>query len=187
MPMEELINLSAYELAKRIGQILGIEANVKKISDESGSFFEFDDSDMSVYCACVPIREIAQVEKGRDKTRVSYNSVLKLASDSLNDDDVPEAAKYCVFAILHEFGHFVFFQNASEVERREKVDERNRLLAVAKSRLRSDAEHGLFEVNSRSRYERSYREIPFERIADEFARDNMASVVDCLVHVNGAD
>lgn len=187
MSMEKLDSLSAYELAKRIDQILGIKANVKKISDKSSSFFEFDDGDMSVYCSCAPVREIAQIEKGCNETHASYVSVLKLANEALDDDDISEAVKYCVFAILHEFGHFVFFQNVSETERREKVDERNHLLSAAKERLKSDAARGLLEIQSRSRYESSYRSIPFERIADEFARANIASVVEFLVLANGVD
>ncbi len=187
MSMEELDSLSAFELARKIGRILGIKANVKKINEESGSFFEFDDSDMSVYCADWPIWRIAQTEKGCNKTRASYDSVLSLVSDFLGDGGVSEAVKYCIFAILHEFGHFVFFQNASEMERQEKVVERNRLLAAAKGRLKSDAEHGLSEIKGRSRYERSYRAIPFERIADESALENITLVVNSLVHMKEVD
>lgn len=182
MLMSELEIMSAYELARLIGRLIGIETSVKRCDSNSDSFFEFESDDMSVYCADVPVREIAKAEKNRGKTQASYYEILNMANNSLGDNNVPESVRYSVFAILHEFGHFVFFQSVESKECKEKIAERRRLLGIAQERLRRDAENGLSELESRSRYERSYRVIPFEQVADEFAQDNMAFVIGSLTH-----
>lgn len=176
--------ITAFELSELIAQSLKL--NIAVCKEVSGnSFFEFSPDDDVVYIANVPLRDIEKMEKKTLNTAVSYDILLsearEVAAECSCGTDFRDYFLYCIFAILHEFGHLDTHRRFPVSDYMRLVDERGRLLARLKMKLRMAAILGHDEIDSRRDYEFGYRSIPFEKIADDYAKRLMPEVLAALV------
>lgn len=176
--------ITAFELSELIVQSLKLDIVVcKEVS--RNSFFEFSSDDDAVYIANVPLRDIEKMEKRASDTAVSYDILLsearEVAAECSCSTDFRDCFLYCVFAILHEFGHLDTRRRFPASDYMRLVDERERLLAQLKMKLRIAANLDHDEIDSRCDYEFEYRSIPFEKNADDYAKRLMPEVLAALV------
>lgn len=176
--------ITAFELSELIAQSLKLDiAFCKEVS--RNSYFESSPDDNVVYIANVPLRDIEKKEKRASDTAVSYDILLfearEVAAECSCGTVFRDCFLYCVFAILHELGHIDTHRRFPASDYMELVDERERLLAQLKMKLQKASILGHDEIDSRRDYEFGYRSIPFEKIADDYAKRLMPEVLAALV------
>lgn len=176
--------ITAFELSELIAQGLKLDIAVcKEVSPDS--FFESSPDDNAVYIANVPLRDIEKMEKKASIAAVSYDILLsearEVAAGCSCGTDFRDYFLYCIFAILHEFGHLDTHRRFPASDYMRLVDERERLLARLKMKLRITANLNRNVIDSRRDYEFGYRSIPFEKIADDYAKRLMPEVPTALV------
>lgn len=175
---------TAFELSRLIAR--GLELDIA-IFKEVGrdAFFEFSPDDDAVYVANVPLQDIEEKEKKALNTAVSYEILLSKAREIARDCsygmDYRDCFLYCVFATLHEFGHFDTRQRLLASDYMRLANERERLLAQLKTKLQIASNLNRDERDSWREYELGYRNIPFEKIADDYAEKLMPEVLAALI------
>lgn len=176
--------IAAFELSRKIAQSLELDIAVY---EEVGrdSFFEFSPDDGAVYIANIPLRDIEKLEKRTLSTAVSYDILLAEARETAMacscGMDFRDCFLYCVFAILHEFGHLDAHRRFSLSDFMKLANERERYVAQLKMKLQIAANFGHDEIGSRRDYELGYRSIPFEKIAGDYAKKLMPRALASLV------
>lgn len=176
--------ITAFELSRIIAQSLELDIAVYKEVGRD-SFFEFSPDDDAVYIANIPLRDIEQIEKRTPSTAVSYDVLLAEARETAltcsSGADFRDCFLYGVFAILHEFGHLDTHRRLSPSDFMRLANECERYVARLKTKLQLAANFGHDEIDSRRDYELGYRSIPFEKIADDYAKKLMPRVLASLI------
>lgn len=176
--------ITAFELSRIIAQSLELDIAVYKEVGRD-SFFEFSPDDDAVYIANIPLRDIEQIEKRTPSTAVSYDVLLaearEIALTCSYGTDFRDCFLYGVFAILHEFGHLDTHRRLSLYDFMRLANECERYVAQLKMKLQIAANFGRDEIDSRRDYEIGYRNIPFEKIADDYAKKLMPRVLASLI------
>lgn len=176
--------ITAFELSRIIAQSLELDITVYKEVGRD-SFFEFSPDDGAVYIANIPLRDIEKIEKRTLSTAVSYDILLAEAREAAMacsyGTDFRDCFLYCVFAILHEFGHLDAHRRFSLSDFMRLANERERYVARLKMKLQIAANFGYDEISSRRDYELGYRSIPFEKIADDYAKKLMPRALVSLI------
>ena len=175
---------TAFELSRLIARGLELDIAIYKEVGR-GAFFEFSPDDDAVYVANVPLQDIEEREKKALNTAVSYEILLskarEIAMACSYGMDYRDCFLYCVFATLHEFGHLDTRQRLLASDYMRLANERERLLAQLKTKLQIASNLNRDEMDSRREYELGYRNIPFEKIADDYARKLMPEVLAALI------
>lgn len=176
--------ITAFELSRIIAQSLELDIAVcKEVGRDS--FFEFSPDDDAVYIASIPLRDIEEMEKRTPSTAVSYDILLAEARETAMTcsycTDFRDCFLYGVFAILHEFGHLDAHRRLSLSDFMRLASERGRYVAQLKMKLQIAANFGHDEIDSRRDYELGYRSIPFEKLADDYAKKLMPRVLASLI------
>lgn len=181
--------ITAFELSKKITNSLGLKIDIRE-EDRDDAYFEFSSDDAAVYIANVPLRNIAHAENRELKTSIAFSAVLEEAKHAIKsyhfDIDLEDCFLYCTFAILHELGHYYTFVHEPD-KFSALIDEREKRCKRLKTLLQLNANLGHDEADSRVDYEHGYRNIPFEKKADDYAKRLMPRVLAKLLTEAGSD
>lgn len=176
--------ITAFDLSRLIKQNLELDIVVCKEVSE-GSYFEFSPDVDTAYIANAPLWVIEENEKRAISTAVSHDILLsearEIAANCSHGKDFSDCFLYCIFAILHEFGHLEMHRCLPAPDYKRLEDERGDLLAQLKTKLQIAANLGHDEFDSRRDYELGYRNIPFEKYADDYAKKLMPELLDAFI------
>lgn len=181
------LNQTAFQLANKIKRVLDSDVRIR-ISLNNATFFEYDSDEDVVIIAPVSLLEIEEKEKAQMASRAAYELVLMSAKTSarkFNGILLPDCFLYCVYSTLHEIGHHDYFVSSSATEFQGHVAQRESLLEFSKDKLINAIASGQDPRNSQEIFARSYRNIPFEKIADDYARRLMPVVLSKLLVEDG--
>ena len=173
------LNQTAFQLANKIKRVLDSDVRIR-ISLNNATFFEYDSDEDVVIIAPVSLLEIEEKEKAQIASRAAYESERKF-----NGILLPDCFLYCVYSTLHEIGHHDYFVSSSATEFQGHVAQRESLLEFSKDKLINAIASGQDPRNSQEIFARSYRNIPFEKIADDYARRLMPVVLSKLLVEDG--
>ena len=179
------LDQTAFQLANEIKRVLDFDVKIRISLNSGASYFDYDSDEDAVIVASVSLSEIANNEKQKYSTLAAYELILNSSRKSVRcitaANKIPDPFLYCTYCTLHEIGHHVFHANSSAEEFRHAVEQRNTLLENHKEKLANSIASGRDVRKSQEIFARSYRNMPFEKWADDYAKGMLPEVISVLV------
>lgn len=171
--------MTTVELFKEITKLLDISVPcvVEKEYDKMYGYYWFETEDNSVHIFFCELPEMVKDEMGDggNENSIIYNVIISKIKTVYNEViNTDENMILPIFYVLHEIGHYLACQpNLKEYEKR--GIEQNRQWQALKEKIEADQSDNYYQAKHELAV--SYRELPLEKEADEFALRNINNMI----------